>query len=70
MLSSKSRIVLSNLKSMGLGFQLTKIIQYDSECLTYENEMNLICIVHDYVSLECRFNNNKLVDNKKGASIL
>ena len=37
MLNSKSRIVLTNLKSMGIGAQLTNIIQFDYGYLTIDN---------------------------------
>jgi hypothetical protein len=70
MLSSKSRIVLSSLKSIGLGQQLTRIIQYDNEFLSSENELTLIQIIESYVTLESAFKDNSYVHEVNGAAIL
>jgi hypothetical protein len=51
MLNSQSRIVLTNLKSMGLGQQLIRIIQYDNERLTYQNELDFAQIMEGYITL-------------------
>lgn len=70
MLSSNNRIVLSHLKSMGLGLQLTKILQFDEHYLTLQNQVDLMEIVENYVSLESRFNGKDYFDKINGKAML
>jgi hypothetical protein len=70
MLNSRNRVVLSSLKAVGLGQQLARIIQLDADFLTSQNELDLMEIVENYVTLESRFGKRDFSGEINGKNLL